>query len=196
MQKAKEPRDVLNQAKAHGARWASLFVQRVNRGDAVGAVLFLLATTMFSVISVRMMGSNASLSFYDLLRLQNGGNVQGAMAGQGSGAGIYALLWLLAVVGPLLPSLLNHRAGRLGYFAPLVLWLIALAGVVSQVREVMNATRQFAGFMGNSRASRNLAGDMASNLWNSMSFGFGFYLSLAIVIAFTVRGVAVLRRRA
>lgn len=188
--------DVLTQAKTHGARWAAIAAQRVNRGDAVGALLFIVATTVFSVLTVRMMGTNASLSFYDLLRLQNGGNVQHAMAGQGAGAGIYGLLWLLAVVGPLLPSLLSHRAGRLGYFAPLVLWGIALAGVVSQVREVMEATRQFAGFMGNSRASRNLAGDMASNLWNSLSLGFGFYLSLAIAVAFTVRGIAVLRRRA
>ena len=37
---------------------------------------------------------------------------------------------------------------------------------------------------------------MASNLWDSLSFGFGFYLSLAIAVAFTVRGIAVLRRRA
>jgi len=41
-----------------------------------------------------------------------------------------------------------------------------------------------------------MAGDMASGLWNNMSFGFGFYLSLAIVIGFTLRGVAILRRRA
>lgn len=189
----KEARDVLNQAKTHGARWAATAAQRVNRGDAAGALLFLLATTVFSVITVRIMGSNASLSFYDMLRMQNGGNIQGA---HGTGAGIYALLWLLAVVGPLLPSLLPHRAARFGYFVPLALWLIVLAGLVSQVREIMDATRQFAGFMGNSRASRNMAGDMASSLWSSLSFGFGFYLSLAIVVAFTVRGVAVLRRRA
>lgn len=189
----KEARDVLNQAKTHGARWAATAAQRVNRGDAAGALLFLLATTVFSVITVRIMGSNASLSFYDMLRMQNGGNIQGA---HGTGAGIYALLWLLAVVGPLLPSLLPHRASRFGYFVPLALWLIVLAGVVSQVREIMDATRQFAGFMGNSRASRNMAGDMASSLWSSLSFGFGFYLSLAIVVAFTVRGIAVLRHRA
>lgn len=188
--------DVLTQAKTHAARWAAIAVQRVNRGDAAGALLFLLGTTLFAVVSMRMMGSSASLSFYDLLRLQNGGNVQGAMAGQGAGAGIYAVLWLLAVVGPLLPSLLDHRAGRLGYFAPLALWVIALAGVVSQVQEFMNATRQLSGFMGSSRAGRSLAGDMASNLWSGLSFGFGFYLSVAIALAFTVRGVAALRRRA
>jgi hypothetical protein len=192
-------RDALTQAKTLGGRLVAMAAPaaaRVNRGDAVGALLFLLATTVFSVITVRMMGSNASLSFYDLLRLQNGGSAQGAMAGEASGAGIYALLWLLAVVGPLLPSLMPQRAARLGYFLPLVLWGIALAGVVSQVRELMDATRQFAGFMGNSRASRNMAGDMASTLWSSLSFGFGFYLSLAIVAGFTIRGIAVLRRRA
>ncbi len=188
--------DVLTQARTHAARWAAIAARRVHRGDGVGALLFLLATTVFAVVSLSMMGSNASLSFYDLLRLQNGGSMQGAMAGRGSGAGVYALLWLLAVAGPLLPSLLTHRAARLGYFAPLALWAIALAGVVSQVRELMNATRQFGGFMGNSRSSRSLAGDMASNLWDSLSFGFGFYLSLAIAVAFTVRGIAVLRRRA
>lgn len=189
-------KDVLTQARTHATRWAAIAAQRVNRGDAIGALLFLLATTVFSVITISMMGSNASLSFYDLLRLQNGGGMQGDMAGQGSGAGFYALPWLLAVAGPLLPSLLNHRAARLGYFAPLALWGIALAGVISQVREVMNATRQFADFMGNSRSSRSLAGDMASNLWSSLSFGFGFYLSLAIVVVFTVRGVSALRRSA
>ncbi|NMK47269.1 hypothetical protein [Achromobacter sp. Bel] len=189
----KEARDVLTQAKIHGARWAATAAQRVNRGDAAGALLFLLATTVLSVITVRIMGANASLSFYDLLRLQNGGNLQGS---QGTGAGIYALLWLLAVVGPLLPSLLPRRAARLGYFLPIALWGIALAGIVSQVRELTNATRQFAGFMGNSRASRNMAGDMVSSLWSSLSFGFGFYLSLAIAVAFTVRGIAVLRQRA
>ena len=186
-------RDVLIQAMTHGARWAATAAQRVNRGDAAGALLFLLATTALAVITVRIMGSNASLSFYDLLRLQNGGDVRGS---QSTGAGIYALLWLLAVIGPLLPSLMPQRAARLGYFLPLALWGIALAGVASQVRELMNATRQFAGFMGNSRASRNMAGDMASSLWSSLSFGFGFYLSLAIAVAFTVRGIAVLRRRA
>lgn len=188
--------DVLTQARTHAARWAAIAARRVHRGDGVGALLFLLATTVLAVVSLSMMGSNASLSFYDLLRLQNGGSMQGAMAGRDSGAGVYALLWLLAVAGPLLPSLLTHRAARLGYFAPLALWAIALAGVVSQVRELMNATRQFAGFMGNSRSSRSLAGDMASNLWDSLSFGFGFYLSLAIAVAFTVRGIAVLSRRA
>lgn len=188
--------DAMAQAKTHAARWAAIAAQRVNRGDAVGALLFLLGTTVFAVVTVRMMGSGASLSFYDLLRLQNGGSLQGALGGQGSGAGGYALLWLLAVVGPLLPSLLDHRAARLGYFAPLALWVIALGGVISQVRDFMNATRQFSGFMGSSRASRGLAGDMASNLWNSLSFGFGFYLSVAIALAFTVRGIAALRRRA
>ncbi|MBB1596484.1 hypothetical protein [Achromobacter sp. UMC46] len=189
----KAVRDVLTQAKTHGARWAAIAARRVNRGDAVGALLFLLATTVFSVITVRMMGSTGSLSFYDLLRLQNSGDIQSTKS---QGAGLYGLLWLLAVIGPLLPSLLPRRAARLGYFLPLALWGIALAGVVSQVRELMDATRQFAGFMGNSRASRNMAGDMASSLWNSLSFGFGFYLSLAIVVAFAVRGIAVLRRRA
>ena len=188
--------DALTQVKTHAARWAAIAAQRVNRGDAVGALLFLLTTTVFAVITINMMGSSASLSFYDLLRMQNGGSMQGALAGQGSGAGMYAFLWLLAVVGPVLPSLLTHRAARLGYFAPLALWVIALIGVGLQVREVVNATRQFAGFMGNSRASRSVAGDMVSNLWSSLSFGFGFYLSLAIALAFTVRGVAVLRRRA
>lgn len=188
--------DVLAQARTHAARWTAIAARRVNRGDAAGALLFLLGTTLFAVITVRMMGSAASLSFYDMLRLQNGASLQGAIAGQGAGAGVYAVLWLLAVAGPLLPSLLEHRAARLGYFAPLALWAIALAGVVSQVREVMDATRQFAGFMGSSRASRSLAGDMASNLWNSLSFGFVFYLCAAIAIAFTVRGIAAMRRRA
>ncbi|CAB3671748.1 hypothetical protein [Achromobacter piechaudii] len=192
----KELRDVLTQARTHGGRWAATAAARVNRGDAVGALLFLLATTVFSVLTMRMMGSNASLSFYDLLRLQNGGGMQGSMGGQSTGAGIYALLWLLAVVGPLLPSLMPQRAARLGYFLPLALWLIALMGVISQVRELMEATRQFAGFMGNSRASRNMAGDMASSIWSSLSFGFGFYLSLAIVVGFAIRGVAMLRRPA
>ncbi|MNS80817.1 hypothetical protein D3C72_1145140 [compost metagenome] len=143
-----------------------------------------------------MMGSQVGISFYDLLRLLNGGDVQGAMAGQGSGAGIYALLWLLAVAGPLLPSLLPQRAARLGYFVPLALWGITLAGVISEVREFMNASRQLAGFMGNSRGSRNMAQDVASTIWNSLSFGFGLYLSLAIALGFAVRGVMILRRRA
>lgn len=188
--------DGLTQARTRAARWAAIAAQRVNRGDAAGALLFLLGTTLFAVITVRMMGSSASLSFYDLLRLQNGGSLQGAMAGQGAGAGLYGLLWLLAVAGPLLPSLWAPRAARVGYFAPLALWAIALAGVVSQVRQAMDATRQFAGFMGNSRASRNLAGDMASTLWSNLSFGFGFYLSAAIAVAFAVRGIVALRRRA
>ena len=51
----KEARDVLNQAKTHGARWAATAAARVNRGDAAGALLFLLATTVFSVITVRIM---------------------------------------------------------------------------------------------------------------------------------------------
>ncbi|MCG7327221.1 hypothetical protein [Achromobacter sp. ACRQX] len=126
--------DVLMQAKTHAARWAAIAVQRVHRGDAAGALLFLLGTTLFAVVSMRMMGSGVSLSFYDLLRLQNGGSVQGAMAGQGAGAGFYAVLWLLAVVGPLLPSLLDQRAARLGYFAPLALWIIALAGTGMRLR--------------------------------------------------------------
>ncbi|MDH0090302.1 hypothetical protein N7373_02500 [Achromobacter mucicolens] len=188
--------DVLAQARTHAARWTAIAARRVNRGDAAGALLFLLGSTLLAVITVRMMGSAASLSFYDLLRLQNGASLQGAIAGQGSGAGVYAVLWLLAVAGPLLPSLLEHRAARLGYFAPLALWAIALAGVVSQVRQAMDATRQIAGFMGSSRASRSLAGDMASNLWNSLSFGLGFYLCAAIAIAFTVRGIAAMRRSA
>ena len=192
----KELRDALTLAGSHGGRWARAAAARVNRGDALAALLFLLATTVFSVITVRMMGSQAGLSFYDLLRLLNGGNMQGALAGQGSGAGFYAPLWLLAVAGPLLPSLLPQRAARLGYFAPLALWGIALAGVISEVREFMGASQQLAGFMGSSRAGRNVAQDMASTLWNSLSFGFGFYLSLAIALGFTVRGLAVLRRRA
>ncbi|MNT72578.1 hypothetical protein D3C72_2111950 [compost metagenome] len=60
----------------------------------------------------------------------------------------------------------------------------------------MNASRQLAGFMGNSRASRSMAQDMASTVWNSLSFGFGLYLSLAIAVGFAVRGVMVMRRRA
>ncbi|MGH8815656.1 MAG: hypothetical protein ACREX5_03605 [Achromobacter pestifer] len=190
-------REVLTLAKTHGGRWAATAATRVNRGDAVGALLFLLATTVFSVITVRLMGSHASLTFYDLLRMQNGGDLQGA---QNQGAGIYALLWLLAVVGPLLPSLfpavLPRRLMTFAYFLPLALWGVTLAGVASEVRELMNASRQLAGFLGNSRASRNMAQDMAQTIWNSLSFGFGFYLSLAIVAGFTIRGIAVLRRRA
>lgn len=190
----KELRDALTLAKTHGARWAGIAAARIHRGDAVAALLFLLATTALSAITMRMMGSQASLSFYDLLRLLNGGNMQGAMAGHG--AGWYALLWLLAVAGPLLPSLLPRRAARIGYFAPLALWGIALAGVMAEVRELMNASRQLAGFLGSSRASRGMAQDMASTIWNSLSFGLGLYLSLAIAVGLAVRGVFVLRRRA
>ncbi|MGN6662463.1 MAG: hypothetical protein ACTHKN_26045, partial [Achromobacter mucicolens] len=60
--------DGLTQARTRAARWAAIAAQRVNRGDAAGALLFLLGTTLFAVITVRMMGSSASLSFYDLLR--------------------------------------------------------------------------------------------------------------------------------
>ncbi|WP_313625074.1 hypothetical protein [Achromobacter sp.] len=189
-----ESRDTMTLLGARASRWARYAAANVNRGDAIAALLFLLATTAFSVVSVRMMGSQAGLSFYGLLRLLNGGDLQGAMGGQG--AGIYALLWLLAMVGPLLPSLLPHRAARLGYFAPLALWGIAIAGVASQVREFMGASRQLAGFMGSSRGSRNMAQDMAGALWDSLSFGFGFYLSLAIMVGFTLRGIAAWRRRA
>ncbi|EHK63832.1 hypothetical protein [Achromobacter arsenitoxydans] len=184
----KELRDVLALAKTHGAR--------IHRGDGIAALLFLLATTVLSAITVRMMGSHASLSFYELLRLLNSGDVQGAMVGRGSGAGWYALLWLLAVAGPLLPSLLPRRAASLGYFAPLALWGIALAGVIAQVRELMSASRQLAGFLGSSRASRSMAQDMASTIWSSLSFGLGLYLSLAIALGLAVRGIFVLRRRA
>lgn len=189
-----ESRDKMMLAGARASRWARAAAANVNRGDAIAAFLFLLATTAFSVVTVRMMGSQAGLSFYDLLRLLNGGDLRGAMGGQG--AGVYALLWLAAVIGPLLPSLLPHRAARLGYFAPLALWGIAIAGVVSQVREFMEASRQLGGFMGGSRGSRGMTQNLAGALWDSLSFGFGFYLSLAIMLGFTLRGIAAWRRRA
>ncbi|PJI52455.1 hypothetical protein CTI14_42090, partial [Methylobacterium radiotolerans] len=67
----------LAQARTHAARWTAIAARRVNRGDAAGALLFLLGSTLFAVITVRMMGSAASLSFYDMLRLQNGASLQG-----------------------------------------------------------------------------------------------------------------------
>ncbi len=180
-------------AKSEGGRWFTQATTKLDRGAAVGALLLLLGTTFFSFFSVRLMGAHAvDLSFYDLLGFINGGNIQMALMGRGSGVGVYGILWAAAVFGPLLPSLWRARRAKWMFFMPMALWLGALLGGTVSLQRAMNTGRELAGFIGGPSA-RSLGNDMAMGVWNNTTLGVGFYLSLAVAIYFTVRGVAALR---
>lgn len=187
--------NILAMVQLHARRWLAGAGKQSDRKAIIASVLMLLATTFFSVLSVRVMGAHTvDASFYDVLRVINGNDPQMVLAGRGPGAGVFALLWAAAVFGPLWPALRAERFAPLAFFLPLVLWLAAAGGIFLAVRRAMSAANQLSSFMGNSRAARNMAQDMVMGMWDNTTLGVGFYLSLAVTAYFTVRGVLALRQ--
>ncbi|SAI35237.1 Uncharacterised protein [Bordetella ansorpii] len=193
-QALEQGRQWLSAGQDQGGKLARQITARVGLPDLVAMGLLALASTVFSTLDMRVMGvASGSLSLYSVLGLAvNGPGAMGAGGAQGPGM-LTSILWLLAVFGPLLAYFLRSPKARRAYFLPLVLWaglLLAIVRTVWVMRDAMQAMRSFTG---SNAAFEKMMPNLGAMVWESASFGLGFYLSLAITLYFVYRGASILR---
>lgn len=191
----------LGSACTRGKAAARYAVARIGVADITGVVALALGTTVFTALSVRIMGTRVSdLNMYSMLGLISGVTViPGTYPGFGGttsrGAGVFALLWLASILGPLIPSLSRHRFAPLGYFLPFGLLLAVGMGTGLAAYRLMESIGQIRGYYVGSRVTTGRPGDLMNDLWQGISIGTGAYLTVAVALFFCYRGWLALRAR-
>lgn len=139
----------------------------------------LVAWFFLPAASLVFFGDKQSATFYDLMRvLNNPENGLGSLAGQGrSGAGLYGLLTIVALLAPLVPHFLRDRRAWLAYCAPLGWMVLAVfVGYWKVSSGIATAQRQFGAFGGD---VRGMAREFMSGMLDALSIGLGAYLAAA-----------------
>ncbi len=179
-----------NWTRTHGKEMSGQLVARIGLPTLAGVLVLLIATTMLTALSIRISGSFvANFSFYELFGLLNGQQLTPTGMHNG-GAGIFAIVWLIAVLGPLVPSLSTHRWAPMGYFLPLLLWISAGGALAMVAYRLYQSAQQVSAFVGgNSTQTSGMLGRAALAVLDSSSLGLGIYLALLATAYFCYRGV-------
>lgn len=165
----------------------------------LGALVALwLGWWVFDWVGVRLFANQvAAYSFWDMVKMLSAGNALEAMQYHQGGFGLWSLLALICAAAPLLPLVWRDRRASLGLAAPLVFLLLQGVRLYAGIHSAATALQQQLGGLGNAqmgRAMRDLGGELQAQIFQSISLGFGLYLSLAAAVVLAVFAAIRLRR--
>jgi len=169
------------------------YAQAIGYPTLVAIAALLLGWFYFSYFSMAVgVGGRLGVTFYGALKFLNIRGIQDLVSG--GSAGIYGLLCLLCCGAVLLPWLWRDRRANYAMLAPLVFMLLASFLIhhkfSGQMSDLQSSASQF-GPAGDPRMRQfaaQFANSMVVQLRNSISLGFGAYLSLAACLYLAWRG--------
>jgi hypothetical protein len=193
-QVAREQADqALAAARAKGSELASGIVARVGLHTLAGLAALVAAWFVFNTVSVQVGPAfKVGLSFWQLLAVIN--SPMGLLAGLGatpSGAGVYGVLAVAALLAPLAPKFWNDRRANLGGLMPMLFMLFVAVVAYSGISSGMNDAQGAAGAFGGAAAAQMAAemqSAMARAAMRAVTLGLGFYLALATSLYFAASG--------
>jgi hypothetical protein len=185
----------LQAAQGQGMALAAGITARFGIPVLVAWAAWLVATTLLSALHISVSAfSVAALSFWDLLGVINSSSnlmeLSRAQSLGGLSKGIYALLFLAALVAPALPQFWRKPAAQLGLCGPLLMMIIACLGLVMALRSAANATRTaFAGLEGGlPPGSEAQLSQMRSQIMDAFHVDFGLYVAVAAALYLAFAG--------
>lgn len=156
---------VQQQVQEHGKRIYEQVTATYGLPSTVAYGLFVITIYMLSFVSMKVFMASNSLTLSQLVS-------QLGMTGQSSLAG--PLFWL-ALLAPMAPFFVKHKAAWLGLAAPALLVVLVGFNLWSEYQsqaETMNKMKSAFGSFGGGDA-------LQASFSNMFSFGIGFYLALA-----------------
>ncbi|MFM2111595.1 MAG: hypothetical protein RLZZ271_255 [Pseudomonadota bacterium] len=166
----------------------------------LGAIALLATAWLFlstyTVIVGR--GMTETATFYEILKLLNNkGEIGGVWSVRSSGAGMYGLLFWIVLALPLGVHFVKVKFAAVGYFAPLILMLVATTGMYSGIKaSVAEAARVggmvnglFGGRNAGAAAAEQMSREMTSQILSAINLDAGFYLATVAVAYLTFVGI-------
>jgi hypothetical protein len=170
-------------AKEKGLQVVRALTAKFGASTLIGLLLLLAGWFFFTTLSIAVpFSASIKLSFWQVLGLVNASNPLAAMdPGASLSAGIYGLLAVIALAGPLVPYFWKDKRASLAGTAPLVLmilvWILARHSI--QNAFVPAAAGPFA----------EAAKEIGSEAMSAVSFGFGAWFSALVAAWFAFRGI-------
>jgi hypothetical protein len=171
-------------AKSQGTALVSSMTARFGAANLIAAALLLIGWLFLSAVSIKTPIGSISYTFWQLLGFVNAKSAFELMlqAGQsGSGAGIYGLLAVIAIVGPFIHYFWKDKRAMLGGLLPLLFMLLVGLMAHSGFNHAIGAP----GGDPNDPYVQQLRDEMAK----AISIGFGVYLSVLASIYFAAMSV-------
>lgn len=170
-------------AKEKGLQVVRALTAKFGASTLIGLLLLLIGWFFFTTLSIAVPFSGSiKLSFWQVLGLVNSSNPIAALdPGASLSAGIYGLLAVIALAGPLVPYFWKDKRASLAGTAPLLLtiliWIVARHSI--QNAFVPAAAGPFA----------EAAKEVGSEAMQAVSFGFGAWFSALVAAWFAFRAV-------
>jgi hypothetical protein len=193
-QLAREQAEVaMRNAKEQGLRLSQGMVARFGIDTLTATALLVCGWFVFDTMSVQIAaGYGMGLSFWKILGIVNSPlGVMSALGGSGGGAGMYGLLAIVALAGPLVPFFWNDRRAHLGGLLPLLFMLLIAGCIYFGISDSVKQAQGAALAVGGSEAAgmaAEMASGMAREAMRAISIGLGGYLSVIASLYFAGRG--------
>lgn len=170
-------------AKEKGGEIARMAVARFGAPALIAAGVLLVGWFFLSFFTISIpFAGKADFTFWQTLGLVNSSNALEAMDHSSSpGAGIYALLALIALAGPFVHHFWKDKRAILGGLAPLVFTLVIWIMARSTIQNA---------FVGNvPGAFAELGRQASSEIMKDVSLGFGAYICGLVSVYFAAIAV-------
>ncbi|NMV38563.1 hypothetical protein [Ralstonia insidiosa] len=178
--------DAVAVLKARGGQLAA----RVGTGTLVGTGLLAMAWFALNTVSVQLTpGMKMGMSLWKLLGVLNAsGDAMAALSGNGGSSGMYGVLAIVALAGPVASYFVRDAHAQLANCLPLLFLLgIALAFYLSISNSLSQAQGAAMAFGGSGAA--DVVGAMTRQVMRAISIGAGGYLSCLVSLYFATTGV-------
>jgi hypothetical protein len=187
-QLAKEQADQAMQAiKDKGGAMAGAMVARFGARDLIALGALVLGWFFLRAGSFEggLMGE-LTFTFWQVLGYVNSGaeSLARRATGGGAGVGLLGLVAIAALAGPFLHHFWKDRKAHLAGLLPLLLMVFVLWRVMSGIGDTGGDTMSMFGEDG-----AQMAEEFRREMRNAVSFGLGFYVSLAASLYFAVTAV-------
>ncbi len=171
-------------ALRQGGDLAKRIKERFGLPTIIGFAILIVGWFVLSSVDVGVETLSVQLSFWQMLHLIGKDNAfqnLGAVMMGSSSAGIYGLLALIALVGPILPFFWNDRRALLGGLLPLMMMLLVGALILHQIHIVGDAVSKM---LGAGPAAQKMMDDARAELMSELRLGAGSYVSFAACLYF------------
>ncbi len=177
----------LKMARARGGQWTAGLTARFGAPLLVAMAALGIGWFVLNTVVVQLTpGMRIGMSFWKLLALLNSpaslvSSLSANAASGGGGGGIYALLCILAFAGPFAPFFWKDRRAHLCGLLPLAFMLVTAVLIYAGIQDGLAQTREMVGGFGGQQArqmAEAMGREMMKQVWNAVSLGLGFYVSL------------------
>lgn len=197
-QLAKEQAELaMSAVKQQSAQLASGMVERFGVPLLVSMALLMLGWFVFNTLSIQLSPRNhIDLSFWQTLAVVNApdGVVQAFTAGRNgsNGGGIYSVVALLSLLGPLARFFWKDPRAHLGGVLPLLCMALVAAMIYSGLHDSMKEGQMDALSLGGVQATailKEMNDRLLAQMLKAITIGAGGYLSLLVSLYLAAKGV-------